>query len=225
MKNKLFYRQISQMLENLFRFCFVLSGSLFGFLSSVIPQTLSPADGPWSGSAQCQVNVQGPGYSDQQTHSWTVAGSSPTPQGAIRLFAGTWSVTGNGSLQRTQGNQTLKAQWTTTGQNAAAPISVFLRASDGRLLIKLGHAQLRYKDGINGTQQVYVNGRLTSSKTMALEAFEWQLPLAEDSSTATTIHGSTQQEIKASVGPMQPAGSRVTSSCSWQFTRPPGPSK
>ncbi|HMI52915.1 MAG TPA: hypothetical protein VK525_15495 [Candidatus Saccharimonadales bacterium] len=225
MKNNVLYRQSSQMLGKLFRFCVVLSGSLFGFLTSVLPQTPSPADGPWSGSAQCRIQVQGPGYADQQTHSWTITGASPTPQGALRLFAGSWSVAGSGALERSQGNQTLKAQWTTAGQNAAAPISVFVRASDGRVLIKLGHAQLRYKDGVSGTQQVYVNGQLASSKAMALEAFEWQLPVAEDASTATTIHGATQQEIKASVGPMQPAGSRVTASCSWQFTRPPSPPK
>ena len=211
---------VSQAISRMFRSCVVLVGALFGFLPSSLPQTHSPADGPWSGSARCRITTQGNGYSDVQTHSWSITGGVPTAQGAIRLFAGTWTVTGGGALERTQGNQTLKAQWKTNAQSSGAPISIFVRASDGRLLIKPGHAQLRAKDGIAGTQQLFVNGQLKSSGVISVEAFEWQLPVAEGNSTATNIHGSNQQEIKASVGPMQPAGSNVIASCDWSFSRP-----
>ena len=204
----------------MFRSCVVLIGTLVGFLPPSLPQTHSPADGPWSGSAQCQITVQGNGYSDVQTHSWAITSGAPTTQGAIRLFASTWSVTGGGSLQRTQGNQTLKAQWETSAQSSGAPISVFVRASDGRLLIKSGHAQLRTKGGITGSQQLFENGKPKPSSKISAEAFEWQLPVAEDNSTATNIQGSNQQEIKASVGLMQPAGSKVIASCTWSFSRP-----
>jgi len=33
---------------------------------------------PWSGSARCEIAVQGPGYSEQQTHTWTLLGGAPT---------------------------------------------------------------------------------------------------------------------------------------------------
>ncbi|HEV8598194.1 MAG TPA: hypothetical protein VGQ69_02430, partial [Gemmatimonadales bacterium] len=56
---------------------------------------------PWAGWARCQVNVQGPGYSDQQTHTWIVTGGSPRVEGAFRIFPATWNVVGAGSLQKT----------------------------------------------------------------------------------------------------------------------------
>jgi hypothetical protein len=85
----------------------------------------------------------GPGYSDQQTHTWTRLGGAPTKQGAMQIQAGTWSVTGQGFLEKTEGQQTLKAQWTTNVPGMSAPIAVLIRASDGKRIIKPWHAQLR----------------------------------------------------------------------------------
>jgi hypothetical protein len=72
-------------------------------------------EAPWAGWARCQINVSSPGYSDQQTHTWMITGGAPAVEGAFRVYQGTWSVVGGGSLQRTQGGQTLKAQWATNG--------------------------------------------------------------------------------------------------------------
>src|SRR5688572_5866822 len=77
---------------------------------------------PWAGWARCQITVQGPGYTDRQTHTWTIAEGAPTVQGAFHVYAGTWSVVGAGSLSRTQGTQTLRAQWATNTPAVSAPI-------------------------------------------------------------------------------------------------------
>src|SRR3954470_23556772 len=107
-----------------------------------LPHAQSPAEPPWAGWAQCRLDTQGPGYSSQQTHTWTMTGGAPAAQGATRLYTATWTVNGSGSLERTQGSQTRAAQWIISGQ-AAAPIAIVVRASDRRRLIQAGHAQLR----------------------------------------------------------------------------------
>jgi hypothetical protein len=64
-------------------------------------QTPTARPVPWAGWARCQINVTGPGYTDQQTHTWTITGSTPTVSGAFRVYPGSWSIVGGGSLQRT----------------------------------------------------------------------------------------------------------------------------
>lgn len=176
---------------------------------------------PWSGSARCEIAVQGPGYSDQQTHSWTLLGGAPTKQGAMQIQAATWSVTGKGSLERTQGQQTLKAQWTTNVAGMSAPIAVLIRASDGERIINPWHAQLRGRGAVSGSQQLTIDGKPQTPATISLEAFEWAFPVIQMPSTETTISGSNSPKVTGSVGPMQPADSQPTASCTWSFRKNP----
>jgi hypothetical protein len=178
----------------------------------------SPADGPWSGQAQCKITVQGPGYTHQETHTWTLSGGAPTVQGAMRIFSGTWSVSGQGSLTRAQGSQVLNAQWTTKG-SASAPTAVFVRASDGRLIIKSWHAQLRQAGGVSGAQQVTINGIAQPQVPISLEAFEWAFPTVDTVKTNSTLSGSKSMATTGAVGPMQPGGSKGTAACNWNFVR------
>src|SRR5687767_1910146 len=92
----------------------------------------------WAGWARCEVVVQGAGYRDQQTHTWTMSGA-PAVEGAFRVYPATWTVAGGGSLQRTAGTQTLTAQWATNVPATNAPLAVFVRASDGRMFIQARH--------------------------------------------------------------------------------------
>ena len=116
------------------------------------------------------------------------------------------------------GFETLRAQWTRSA-NMSAPISVVVRASDGRLLIRSGHAQLRPAGGIIGTQNRVIDGKPTSSTPIRSEAFEWAFPAIEGAAAGTHITGSTSGDVAGSFGPMQPAGSRTTAACSWDFAR------
>jgi hypothetical protein len=132
--------------------------------------------GAWAGWARCQINVTGPGYTDQQTHTWAITGSSPAVEGAFRVYPGTWSVVGGGSLHRTQGDQTLVAQWATNAPTVSAPIAVFVRASDNRMFIQARHAQLRGSQSIQGYQQLTIDGKPQTPGKIAAEAFEWSFP-------------------------------------------------
>jgi hypothetical protein len=117
--------------------------SLIGFvatflisLSSLAAAQQSASQEPWSGWARCEISVSGQGYSDQQTHTWTISSSTSAVSGAFRVYPATWSVVGSGSLQHTQGNQTLMARWATSAQNLSAPLAVYVRASDGKMFIQ-----------------------------------------------------------------------------------------
>ena len=204
----------------------LLAGVIFALATTALGQTKpSAADGIWSGGAQCQVDVQGPGYAHHETHTWTLTGARPTRQGAIRIYAGTWGVSGQGSLARTQGTQTLTAQWTTNASRPDAPIAVFVRASDGKLILKSWHAQLRSPGGVTGSQRVTINGVVqTPEGKISLEAFEWAFPAAQDVASSTSVGGSSTKATNGTVGPMQPGGSHGTAACTWQFQKASGPS-
>jgi hypothetical protein len=179
----------------------------------------------WSGWARCQIDVSGPGYVDRQTHTWTIVGDTATVEGAFRVFRGTWSVVGSGSLQRSQGTQTLTAQWTTNAANVDAPIAVFVRASDGRAFIQARHAQLRAR-AIQGSQQLVIDGKPQTPGPIAADAFEWAFPVVAVTRPAPgaslIASGSSAPAVNGPVGLMQPAGTNATASCTWQFAEGAG---
>ena len=216
MKNLIFHKTacshlLTLMLANGFALSAVVASSA---------QSISVLNRPWSGEAQCTLDVQGPGYTEHEVHTWTISGE-PTIKGAMHIFAGTWSATGQGSYQRTQGNQTNQIQWTMNASLSNAPIAIFVRASDRRIIMKAWHTQLRSPGGVTGTQQVTINGIRQTPGKLDLEAFEWQFPAsgtAIDSATSSPqFRGSRTAAIQGSVGPMQPGGSRGTEQCSWHF--------
>jgi len=181
-------------------------------------QTLRPVDQPWTGSARCQLDIRGPGYTDQQVHTWTLMGGAPTIQGAFRVYEGTWSVSGGGSWQRTYGTQITSSRWTTNAQGVRAPIAVLARASDGAVVIQSYHGQLAARGAITGTQQVVVDGRAQPPTQIVADAFEWAFPTASAPPTSTTLSGSSAPAASGSLGYLQPAGSSTTVACSWNFT-------
>src|SRR5882762_2788321 len=62
-------------------------------------------DAPWTGQIQCQLNVQNNGYAHQEIQTWTVTG--PPTDNSKTVYPATWSVSGEGGLQRAQGGQIL----------------------------------------------------------------------------------------------------------------------
>lgn len=196
---------------------------LSGLLGSPFAVAQTMASPPWAGWARCQIDVQGPSYNEQAIHTWTITGTTPTIEGAFRVYPGTWSVVGRGGLQRTQGIQTLVGQWAINGQAANAPIAVFVRASDGRMFIQARHAQLRAQGAIAGYQQQTIDGKQQTPGQISAEAFEWTFPTIDAAPNNTTISGSSTPGVNGSVGFMQPAGSRGTASCTWQFAQGTAP--
>ena len=204
--------------DNLVRIAVALSATIVWASFSVAQQS---SQASWSGWARCEINVSGQGYSDQQTHTWTISGGTPTVSGAFRVYPATWSVVGGGSSQRTQGNQTLMVQWATNAQNLSAPLAVFVRASDGRMFIQARHAQVRAPQAVTGYQQLTIHGKPQMPGKVGAEAFEWAFPVVEVSrpkpGANAVANGSSTPVVNGKVGFMQPAGTQATASCTWKF--------
>lgn len=81
------------------------------------------AQQPWSGAAVCRIEAKGPGYRDQQTHTWTLSGGAPNGSGAIQVHPATWSVSGSGEFASNQSTLRLIGEWNTAGQ-AYAPFAI-----------------------------------------------------------------------------------------------------
>jgi hypothetical protein len=111
------------------------------------------------------------------------------------------------------------AQWTTNAPAMTAPIAIFVRASDGRMFIQPRHAQVRGRGAIQGYQQLTIDGKAQTPAKIAAEAFEWTFPVVEVPASSTTVSGSSTPAVTGSVGHMQPAGSRATASCTWQYVQ------
>ncbi len=212
---------------------------LVAILSSVVAERgstqTSAADGPWAGWAQCQLTAQGQGYANQQTHTWVLTGTTPTVEGAFRLYPATWTVAGQGSRQRVMGDgRTVVEQWTTAGPPRPAPISVWIRGSDATLRFTSRHAQLRSQGAATGTSTARsTNGNVPDQTTqIGYDVYEWTFPAIEDvPAKTTTVSGSPgPRPLTGSIAPGQPPGTSLTEACSWQFvqgalvaTQPPLP--
>ena len=193
----------------------ILAVALLISASMMVAQ--NTANATWTGSATCDLTVTGPSsYSDTQTHKWTMTGAAPTHSGAFDYYPATWTVTGRGSFERSQGTQTLRGQWERNASSANAQIAVIVRASDGAILIKSGHAQ---QHPVHGTQEVREGGKIKSSAKIDLEAFEIAFPANQGAANATRISGQKSESPSGSFGPMQPGGSKVSVKCSWDFQR------
>ena len=184
----------------------------------------SAADGPWAGWAQCQLTAQGQGYSNQQTHTWVFTGTTPTVEGAFRLYPATWTVTGQGSRQRVMGDgRTVVEQWTTAGSPRPAPISVWIRASDATLRFTSRHPQLLSQGAATGTSTARsTTGNAPVQTTpIGYDVYEWTFPAIESvSATSTTVSGSAgPRPVQGSIAPGQPPGTSLTEACSWRFVQ------
>lgn len=177
-------------------------------LSSMV--SLAQSNALWSGSVQCQLNLQTDGYVHQEVQTWTLTGAAPTQQGAMQVFPATWSVIGQGGAQR----PTLVAQWSNNVPAMSAPIAIFIRASDNRLLIKLWHTQLAAFGGVNAIRQI--SG--TQSNT-ANTAYEWAFPAIEDVPTSTNVSGTGTVPVTGNSVAIPSASATGSASCHWHFIK------
>ncbi|HEX6822715.1 MAG TPA: hypothetical protein VF123_11710 [Candidatus Sulfotelmatobacter sp.] len=164
----------------------------------------------WSGQAQCQVTVQSQGYIHQETQTWTLTGGAPTQQGAMQIYPATWSVTGQGSAQRPP----LLAQWASNVSPMSAPLSIFVRASDNRLIIKTWHTQLVAVGGISAVRQIGATQSTTSSA-----AYEWTFPQIEADPTQQAVIGTGAINVPGNATAIPSASPSGTANCTWNFSK------
>ena len=202
--------------------CLALSIALASLVlaASTAAQT-SPADGPWTGQVVCQLNLQSQGYTRQETQTWTITnGASKAGPGAGRLFPATWVVTGTGSVQKTQNGQTFTAQWTTNVPPSNGSISVFVRASDGQLIFRQGHSQMRNDLSLRGMRQAFWNGQQQQPAAVAHPTWEWVLPWMQADPNDPSPSGTFSVTAEALPAELNnpPDLSRIAT-CNWHFSR------
>jgi hypothetical protein len=182
--------------------------------SPTIALSRSPADGPWSGQAQCVIVTSGPSYQEEQTHTWRITGATPEIGGSMRRFPAVWSARGSGSrsvVVATGSQKTTEERWTISVPETSAPISVWeIPGYRGNNRIRIGsqHGLLVANNAIR-----------PSTGSIAYSIQEWLFPAAEDEFTKTTLSGA-----KTSTVPFGPAWRRPdkvpsTVTCTWHFTR------
>lgn len=176
---------------------------------TALAQAPSPADGPWSGQAQCVGTVRAPGYQDEQTHTWKLTGASPiTPGAYIRDFPATWSMTGSGSriLPGRLGNT---EAWTTQVPTWSAPISIWEPPGSGNI---------RLASRFPLTVQGAIQGSTAGLNPFSSALQEPPFPVIEVPATQMVIAGSRTEMVPGLVGWRQPSGAEVTETCTWNFT-------
>jgi hypothetical protein len=177
-------------------------------------QAANPADGPWSGWVQCQLTAQstnpGQPYRHEQTHTWVLTGSTPLPTStdAIKQYAATWQVTGQGTRRR--GQSANAEQWTTEGQ--PMPDTITIRLTIDKTLRFAGAPQLRSVGTTTGTAMPYVE--------------EWPFPVIDVPATQSSISGSAPSATQPNF-PGAPPATPSSGTCSWNLVRggaaPPPP--
>ena len=190
---------------------------LFALGLSALAQTPSPVSPGWAGSAECKIAIQAPGYSHSETHVWTITAAGKT-QANMEIYPATWTVSGDGSLQRVSGPTRVTAQWTGNGMLQNVEIG-FTRHLD-RITVQrwTGHGPAR--SAFTGTETTTVNGA-SRSRPVALDVQQWTFPASQTALTSTRITGSSTLPFDGARGPMAPGGvgAKGTATCRWDFAR------
>jgi hypothetical protein len=187
-------------------------------------QRYSPAEGPWSGQAQCVVVAKWADYLDEQTHTWRLTGTAPTaaPRGSAQVYytwPATWSVQGSG--RKTFPSRTAGAfgsgeqaeRWTIASEMNATLRMTEIAGRPERLRIGA--------DGQRGAPLGSIRVTEVSGRTRDASVQPWSFPAIEDDATSTTISGTSTRTYPEGfgVGWGQPPKAITTATCAWSFTR------
>ena len=187
----------------------------------LLAQRKSPAEGEWSGQAQCVVVAKLPEYQDEQTHTWRLTGMAPTPAplGTAQLYytwPATWSVKGSG--RKTWPSTTSGA----AGREQSERWTIAHEMSSPLRITELGTGRLRIgAEGQRGAPLGAIRVTEVSGRTREGSVQQWQFPVVEDNLTNTTITGTSTRTYPEGfgVGWGQPPKAITTATCKWSFTR------
>jgi hypothetical protein len=136
----------------------------------------------------------------------------------MEIYPTTWTVSGDGVLQRVSGPTTKTAQWKGDGTLSTVEIG-FTRHLD-RITVQrwTGHGPAR--GAFTGAETTTVNGA-SRSRPVALDVQQWTFPASQTGLAGTRITGSSTVPFDGARGPMAPGGvgAKGTATCTWDFTR------
>lgn len=184
-------------------------------------QSRVPVNVAWSGFAECVIQVQGPGYSSQQTQRWTLTGAAPRQKSAdIWIHPAMWNVAGSGSAQESNPGRTITSRWTTRVAPMSSDVDIFVRPSGNTVRIQLEYNTFTAQNATTVTQQTSTNGS-SRTDTVYLPVDEWMFPSIEGPATNPVITGSQTTPVNSRLNRLQPANATGTATCTWQFVAGP----
>ena len=186
-------------------------------MHALFAQRPSPAEGLWSGQAQCVVVAKSADYQDEQTHTWTLtrAAATPPPPGTAQVYytwPATWVVRGGG-LKTIPTARDSQERWTIASEMNATLRFTEIVGQPVRLRIGA--------DGQRGAPLGSIRVTEVSGRTRDASVQPWPFPAIEDNATNTTISGTSTRTFPEGfgVGWGQPPKVVTTATCTWSFTR------
>jgi hypothetical protein len=182
----------------------------------VFGQAPPPVAPSWTGWAQCQITIQAPGYSHRETHLWTMTGAGTT-NANMEIYPASWTVTGDGSLQRVNGPTTVSAQWSVNGTLQTVTIGTTRHLDRMTVQRWTNHGPAR--SGLTGTE-ISTTNSVPRSRAVVLDVQQWAFPAIETGTASARATGSSSLPFDGLRGPMNPpSGASGVAACSWDFAR------
>ena len=183
------------------------------------------ADGPWSGSVTCQLDIDQISYKRQETQTWTLTGKKLPPNGDMRIYEATWAVTGQGEYltqQNSQGMQVLN-KWTVNVPPMLAKIRFYMDHSQTAVHITQWDTQPHADYGRATTRQVITNGVAQPSAPIPnAPIYAWDFQRITEGILSPNLSGSKSIQAAGLGAGTQPITNQVggpTATCNWQFTK------
>lgn len=191
--------------------------TLLSIISAPAAFAQTPVAQGWAGWAQCQLTIQGPGYSHSETHLWAITGAG-TSNANMEIYPTSWTVTGNGYLDRVSGPTRKTAQWGINGMLPNVTIATTRHADRITIQRWTNHGPAR--SALTGTETTTVNG-VGTSRPLVLDVQQWAFPATSTRPTSTRATGSNSAKFDGLRGPLAPPGSMGRAECKWDFAKSP----
>ena len=202
-------------------FCFI--ALLLELSENALAQS-SFAEGPWSGSVTCQLDIEQGNYSRHETQTWTLTGKELAPNGDMRIYEATWTATGQGAYLRPQGGQgvNMLSKWTVNVPPMATMLRFYMDHSQTVVHITQWGSQLRADYGRTGTHQIISNGVPQQSQDAVGPVYAWDFQIITEGTLSTSLSGSKSIQAPSLGADTQlitgQAGGPIAT-CNWQFTK------
>jgi hypothetical protein len=167
---------------------------------------LAQSEVPWRGSIECRLDVEQPGYSRHEIQTWTLTGAELPRNGDMRIYAADWTYRGSGGKNQ----NAAAAEWSVEVPPTSAPLAMFVRAADQRLIVRLWHSQVTSAAGIR------VRNGLSNQ---TLPATEWQLPWIEAAPSDDLAGTVSVQTAAVSVAIAELGVPPPTAACTYRISR------
>jgi hypothetical protein len=188
---------------------------------SAFTQTSSPANGPWAGWVQCEISAENQGYKRHELQTWKLTSSTPIGlNGAImHRYAATWEATGEGSINRIDGQRTVTGEWILHVSPQSAEFVIWVRP-DGKLVISQWGLRQHEDHAVTGKRRLSINGTPQPATDINHATWEWGFRALVDSPANTHVSGSTETETEGANAELMPQfAPQHNATCKWDFAR------